>query len=127
MRYARHGWSETHAYKAWESIRYRCQKTWHHKWHLYGAQGVAVAPAWSDSFTAWWEHVGQLSGCPYDSTGQRMVQRISLDRINPFGHYEPGNVRWATDTQQQRNRRNNSAYTNPPRRSSDEDTHPRPS
>jgi len=24
----------------------------------------------------------------------------SIDRINPLGHYEPGNVRWATRQQQ---------------------------
>ena len=29
---------------------------------------------------------------------------MTLDRINPLGHYEPGNVRWATVTQQNLNR-----------------------
>jgi hypothetical protein len=29
----------------------------------------------------------------------------SLDRINPWGHYEPGNVRWATHKEQCNNRR----------------------
>jgi hypothetical protein len=28
----------------------------------------------------------------------------SIDRINPFGHYEPGNVRWATVQEQTANR-----------------------
>jgi hypothetical protein len=32
---------------------------------------------------------------------------MTLDRIDPNGHYEPGNVRWATITTQSRNRRNN--------------------
>jgi hypothetical protein len=31
----------------------------------------------------------------------------SLDRINPNGNYEPGNVRWATILEQNRNKRNN--------------------
>jgi len=29
---------------------------------------------------------------------------MSIDRINPQGHYEPGNVRWATAKQQTDNR-----------------------
>lgn len=32
---------------------------------------------------------------------------MSVDRIDPKGHYEPGNVRWATHKQQCRNRTNN--------------------
>jgi hypothetical protein len=34
---------------------------------------------------------------------------MTLDRINPMGHYEPGNVRWATVEQQAKNR--NPRYT----------------
>lgn len=32
---------------------------------------------------------------------------MTLDRIDPNGHYEPGNVRWASVAQQCRNKRNN--------------------
>lgn len=31
-------------------------------------------------------------------------QGMTIDRINPFGHYESGNVRWATIKQQAENR-----------------------
>ena len=32
---------------------------------------------------------------------------MSLDRINSSGNYEPGNCRWATTAQQNRNRKSN--------------------
>lgn len=48
---------------------------------------------WRDDFSAFFAYVGP---CP---------SKYSLDRINNDGHYEPGNVRWATATQQAQNKR----------------------
>jgi hypothetical protein len=38
-----------------------------------------------------------------DDIGKR-PQGMTLDRIDRLGHYEPGNVRWATMAEQSRNR-----------------------
>ncbi len=40
----------------------------------------------------------------YDELGPRPEGK-TLDRINPWGNYEPGNVRWATHAEQCNNRR----------------------
>jgi hypothetical protein len=36
---------------------------------------------------------------------------MTLDRIDPMGHYEPGNVRWATVLEQARNRNPRGTWT----------------
>jgi hypothetical protein len=41
----------------------------------------------------------------YDHMGLPPTPEHQLDRVNPFGHYEPGNVIWATKTENMNNMR----------------------
>ena len=63
----------------------------------YGGRGIAVHANWRENFQSFLEHVGL-----------RPSPNHEIDRIDNDGHYEPGNVRWATKKQNQRNRRSNS-------------------
>jgi hypothetical protein len=74
----------------------RCTNPNDPSYRNYGGRGIHVYPEWLDDYAAFLEHVGR-----------RPTPRHSLDRINNEGHYEPGNLRWATLRQQARNRRSN--------------------
>jgi hypothetical protein len=45
----------------------------------------------------------------FEELGPR-PEGMTLDRIDPNGHYEPGNVRWATHKTQCRNKRDNAVF-----------------
>jgi len=80
-------------YSTWLGMKGRCANPNHSDWEYYGARGVKVCDEWVASFTAFRDHVGD-----------RPVG-MTLDRIDANGHYGPGNVRWATHSQQMLNRR----------------------
>lgn len=87
-------------YTAWISMKQRCTNPRAQNYHNYGGRGISVCAEWIDSFEAFLSHVG------YAPEGGR----ISIDRIDNNGNYEPGNVRWATPYQQVMNRRNTKLY-----------------
>lgn len=73
-------------YRIWVGMRQRCRENWRHYEH------VSVHPSWDD----FWQFVADV--------GERPAG-LTLDRIDSSGDYEPGNVRWATYSEQNRNRR----------------------
>jgi hypothetical protein len=85
---------KTRTYRLWEAMHRRCSMPSQQSYPLYGGRGIRVCDRWR-SFESFLADMGE---CP---------EQGSLDRINGDGHYEPGNCRWASQKQQQRNRRGN--------------------
>lgn len=74
----------------------RCHNPNNSGYRYWGEKGVSVCARWRESFTAFLEDMGESPS-----------QQHSLDRFpDKNGNYEPGNVRWATRSEQQRNKRN---------------------
>lgn len=96
----RHGLTNTPEYTAWRSMIARCTIPSASHYAEYGGRGIRVCEHWRRSFLAFFGHVGARPSATH-----------SLDRIDPNGHYEPGNVRWATRQEQSRNQRSNRMLT----------------
>lgn len=90
--HARHTEARSPTYISWRSMLTRCSDPKHQAWKYYGALGVKVCERWKTfaNFLA--------------DMGERPDGR-TIDRINPYGDYEPGNCRWATSIEQRHNRR----------------------
>lgn len=78
-------------YAAYNSAKARCTNSNHPNYKHYGQRGIRFL------FSSFEEFI--------DEIGLRPSSLHSLDRENNDGHYEPGNVRWATPSEQANNRR----------------------
>ncbi len=98
-----HGLHSHPLYKTWSGMIARCENPATRRYPDYGGRGVRICEAWHDAavFIAWIE--ANLGPRPTGRNGKRPA--FSLDRIDNDGNYEPGNVRWATASQQMSNQR----------------------
>jgi hypothetical protein len=78
-------------YTAYRNAYNRCTNSKDKDFRWYGAVGVK----WL--FSSFEEFVVEI--------GERPTPEHTVDRIDPFGHYEPGNVKWATRLEQTLNQR----------------------
>jgi hypothetical protein len=79
-------------YMAWDALIRRCCDPRHASFARYGGRGIHVCERWRHDFMAFLADMGP-----------RPSPAHSIDRRDNDGGYEPGNCRWATRSQQQRN------------------------
>lgn len=93
--------NSTMEYHAWSGMIARCENANNPAYEDYGGRGISVCQRWRESFEAFLKDMGP-----------RPSGKHTLDRFpSNDGNYEPGNTRWATRIQQNRNRRSNRLIT----------------
>ena len=89
-----HGRTRTVEYYAWVNMRTRCYNPQcADDIKNYLRKGIIVCERWLNSFENF-----------YEDMGERPSNKHSIDRINNDGIYEPSNCRWATISQQAKNK-----------------------
>jgi hypothetical protein len=93
----RHRRLESYAYYG---AKKRCVNPYSKSWKDYGGRGIKFL------FTSFQQFLAEI--------GPKPTPKHQLDRINNDGHYEPGNIRWATPKENANNRRCSKPRTPPP-------------
>ena len=94
-----HGQSRTTLYNVWTGMRRRCINPLDTHYRYYGGRGITVCERWQgrDGFPNFLADMGERPGPGYT------LDRIDNDKL--LDGYSPDNCRWATKTEQSRNRR----------------------
>jgi hypothetical protein len=98
---SRKGLSHTPTFTIWKGMMQRCYSETSFNFYLYGARGIKVSERWHD-FEKFLEDMGERPS----EENKGKASKYHIDRINPDGDYEPGNCRWISASENQKNRRN---------------------
>jgi hypothetical protein len=90
-----HGKTLTPEYRVWTNMIQRCENPSQEAYKNYGARGIIVCKRWRESFEAFLADMGP-----------RPSPEHSLERVRNDGDYVPANCKWATNAEQNSNRRN---------------------
>jgi hypothetical protein len=85
--------TKTGAWMTWQGIKSRCSNPKLKSYKSYGGKGVTVCDRWKNSFENFLADMGERP------------EGYSIERLDPFGNYEPDNCTWIPLADQWKNKR----------------------
>ena len=92
----KHGLHNTRLHRIWGAMKTRCCNENFKRFSDYGGRGITVCDEWKNDFMSFYKW----------SIENGYSDKLTIDRINVNGNYEPSNCRWATVAEQNKNKRN---------------------
>lgn len=94
-----HGKTNTRLHGIWGGMKARCYNKNRKSYKNYGALGITVCKEWKEfqPFYDWALENGYK-------------EDLSIERLNPYGDYEPINCTWIPQSEQGKNKRSNTVY-----------------
>lgn len=96
-----HGLSKTRIYMSWADMKDRCYNKNNRSYKNYGGRGITVCDSWKKDFMNFYNWAKQNG----------YTDKLTIDRINVNGNYEPNNCRWVSYKVQANNKRNSKKIT----------------
>ena len=93
----KHGKTNTRLYQIWRGIKKRCYVPTHKYYKHYGGRGIIVCDEWKNNFMNFYDW----------AVRNNYNEKLTIDRIDVNGNYEPNNCRWITQSEQLKNKTNN--------------------
>lgn len=99
-RRCKHNHSHARIYFCWQSMKDRCYNPNNKNYKNYGGRGIKVCDEWKDFvvFEKW-------------AKDNDYNDKLTIDRIDVNGNYEPSNCRWVDMITQENNKTNNRFIT----------------